>query len=278
MEQRKNSFFVGLVVTIIIILIFTPFLCSLFDEGTKGNIKTDKKGEKTKEILLVDYSFKSNEDRNVTKRYTFENEGNYRICIYGAKAINGGKGGLQCALHSFKKNDTLLFYFEGRKSGGKGGKKCGFWYRRDGNDGAGMARVIRKNYKDFEIIAGGGGGSSESNKNEGGDAEQNGKGKFGGNGAKNSTFYGKKGDWDAKDGTKYKGGDGGRGENWYNYCGGGGGNGYYGGGGGGYGNDETAGGGGGGSNYCNAAHCEISNINNYEPYSEVKIFSEKKIK
>ena len=196
--------------------------------------------------------------------------------MYGATALAGGKGGIQCAQHIFEKDDIIEFYLEGRNAGGIGGKKCGLMTDGNAYDGAGLAKAIRKNHSDFEVVAGGGGGNSENNKTKGGDFETNGEGKYGGQGATNTT-YGKSGNrkhTEGIDGEKYKGGNGSRNAGLFQQCGGGGGNGYYGGGGGGYGIDGEAGGGGGGSNYCLAKICSTKDINNEGVYSGYIIYFE----
>ena len=234
------------------------------------NKDEDKKDEKNKSNELENYFYLNNGNNSIYKTFQFLIEGEYKICVYGAKALEGGKGGVQCAEHYFEKNDTLEFYLEGRKSGGKGGVNCGKIETKNGYDGAGLAKVIRLNYSDFELVAGGGGGSCESG-NKGGDYERDGEDEKGGKGATN-TSGGEKGDWDATDGIQYKGGNGGRTDRDDKFCGGGGGNGYFGGGGGGYGSKIHCGGGGGGSNFCKANICHSSYINNEKDYSGYKIF------
>ena len=88
-------------------------------------------------------------------------EGVYKVCVFGAKAIKGGRGGKQCATHPLKKGDFIDFYLEGRSSGGIGGKNCGSNYGNAYN-GAGLAKAKKRNHiQEFFIVAGGGGGSSE---------------------------------------------------------------------------------------------------------------------
>jgi hypothetical protein len=172
------------------------------------NKDENKKDEKNKSNELENYFYLNNGNNSIYKTFQFLIEGEYKICVYGAKALEGGKGGVQCAEHFFEKNDKLEFYLEGRKSGGKGGVNCSKIETKNGYDGAGLAKVIRLNYSDFVLVAGGGGGSCESG-NKGGDYERDGEDEKGGKGATN-TSGGEKGDWDATDGTQYRGGNGGR--------------------------------------------------------------------
>ena len=95
---------------------------------------------------------------------------------------------MQCVEGLFEKGENIVYQLGGRKSGGKGGKGCG-WFGGNGNNGAGASWA--KSSK-FYIIAGGGGGNSQSG-NKGGDYEKSGKGKFHGDGATEETF-GKGGD------------------------------------------------------------------------------------
>ena len=225
-----------------------------------------KKLSKKKEIKknkIKERFFKSDGHGYIEESFKIPNEGDYEICLCGASALEGGKGGFICAKHNFTKNNIIDFRLEGRSAGGKGGKNCGCYLceKGSGKDGAGLARAIKKNFKnEFELVAGGGGGNAEGTINKGGDCEEDGNGSFGGKGATISR-RGKKGKNGAKDGKKYKGGDGEGNGGLGDYCGGGGGNGYYGGGGGGIGNEKEAGGGGGGSNYCKAKECHIDEIN-----------------
>ena len=195
------------------------------------------------------YYFENDEDKTKNISTIINETGAYTICVFGAKPIEGGKGGKQCGVRNFQEGDIIDFYFEGRKAGGKGGESCGY-YEGNGYNGAGLGLAIwRGHEEEFTIIAGGG-GDSEGQKAKGGDCEKDGEGKYGGKGAKNDN-YGEKGDYDADNGRKYHGGKGGGNDGrWYYYCGGGGGNGYYGGGGGGRYYKERVGGGGGGSNFC----------------------------
>jgi hypothetical protein len=196
-----------------------------------------------------------------SQKKKIESEGIYRICVYGATAKNGGKGGRQCAEHYFEKDSEITFYYEGQESGGEGGKGCG-WFRGKGFNGAGLSKAEHGN--NFRIIGGGGGGDSEKKINKGGDYNKDGQGnKYGRSGLSN---LGK---------NKNKGSNGESDGSFGIYCGGGGGNGYNGGTGGGYGNKKEVGGGGGGSNYCNAEKCFISKPNHniysgFEMYKKIK--------
>lgn len=229
--------------------------------------------EKISSILsynfIYEYYYEDDKNGSTIKNFTINETGNYQICVFGASAIKGGKGGIVCCEHSFEIGNIIDFYFEGRTAGGVGGKNCGF---RGGNayDGAGLGKaVLRGHENEFKIIAGGGGGSSENDYNKGGNAEENGAGINSGKGATINSA-GKKGDSYAKDGYKFHGGEGGQ----YRFCGGGGGNGYYGGGGGGGGFFESnASGGGGGSNlYYSKKECKpYYNDNNYSGVSLKKL-------
>ena len=221
--------------------------------------------EKVKDIEKYNYhietleipAFLNKGNKIESQTYTIKSEGMYRICVYGATAKNGGKGGKQCAEHYFEKNSIINFYYEGQESGGEGGKKCG-WNGGNGFNGAGLSKA--EYGKDFLIIGGGGGGNSEDNKNKGGDFNENGKGNKGGkSGLYNQQI------------NNRKGGNGKNNGSWKMYCGGGGGNGYNGGEGGDYGNEKEVGGGGGGSNYCKARHCMESEVN-HKTYSGFEIY------
>ena len=202
--------------------------------------------------------------------------GNYDICVYGAKANSGGRGGKVCINNeNFEKNDKIEYRLGRRDAGGQGGRTCGKSENK-GKNGAGMALAKYKN-KNI-LIAGGGGGDSESN-NKGGDAESNGNGKNAGKGAKENIPG--KGGVNAPSGgncgEEEDGGKGGNGGESYisgKWCGGGGGDGFCGGGGGGYGDKGSeAGGGGGGSNYCSSEikkKCSLE-INKESTFSGIKI-------
>ncbi len=202
--------------------------------------------------------------------------GNYNICVYGAEANPGGRGGKVCVYNEhFEKNDKIEYNLGSRHAGGKRGINCGN-SRGNGYNGAGLALAKYKN--NILLIAGGGGGNSESG-NIGGDAEGNGNGKYGGFGG-NKDKPGK-GGYNSNDNGKCMGeekeGKGGKGGEYYKegyWCGGGGGDGYCGGGGGGFGKSkEQAGGGGGGSNYCSSEitkKCSFE-INEESHFSGIKI-------
>lgn len=192
--------------------------------------------------------------------------GTYRICVYGAKAIKGGRGGKQCAQHLFKKDSKIKIYFEGQEDGGEGGKGCGLNGGK-GFNGAGLSMASYE--EEFLIVAGGGGGDSEGSKNKGGDFEKDGDGLNGGKGGNKNII---RGEMDKTD--KTKGGKGGSNGDPGSYCGGGGGNGYIGGEGGGYGDEKNVGGGGGGSNYCKADDC-YEEINYFE-YSGYFVYKKNK--
>jgi len=207
--------------------------------------------------------------------FQFKETGSYQICIYGAEANPGGKGGMVCTNYiPFKKKDIIEYRLGGREAGGKKGENCGK-SKGKGYNGAGMALA---KFKNIILMAGGGGGNSESD-NEGGDAEKNGDGYFKGQGAYENE-YGKKGDEYAGDGSCNieKGGKGGKGGGEIKtpgkWCGGGGGDGFCGGGGGGWGDPKNAGGGGGGSNFCpylDKRKCTFD-INDDSKYSGIEIY------
>ena len=187
--------------------------------------------------------FINTNNKNDEETKTIDSDGLYRICVYGANAKEGGKGGKQCATHYFHKNNEIKFTYESQIAGGKGGKVCGLIFSGDGYNGGGLSMAEFGN--EFLIIGGGGGGNSESNGNKGGDYDENeySKGCIGYN-INNS-----------------KGGNTGR------YCGGGGGNGFYGGVGGNPGK-----GGKGDLNCCKASSCELSDTNEktYSGYEIIK--------
>lgn len=251
-KKKKNEncsiiFIVVLIVGIFIVFIFfnKTIVSYIGIWHKKQNINNENCSQK----ISLSYFFINDGNDYEAKYYIINEKGSYEICIFGASAIEGGKGGKVCSQHHFERGDIINFYFEGRAAGGKGGKNCGIWNGNDAYDGAGLGQArLRKHEEEFTIIAGGGGGSSEKNYNKGGNAEENGAGKYGGKGAKNNSF-GVKGDNDAKDGDYFLGGEGGN--SYFGYCGGGGGNGYFGGGGGGSSlSSSDVGGGGGGSNLC----------------------------
>ena len=257
-SNNRSSTIIIIIFIIIIIILIAIIVYRIFNPD-----KEEEKEEKISDsILIFSENFENDNNGSKIENFKINETGKYRICVFGAKAIVGGKGGKTCSIHSFNKNSTIEFYFEGRRAGGKGGKGCGYT-KGDAYDGAGLGQAVWKYHEDeFKIIAGGGGGSSENNENMGGDFEQDGKGKYGGKRAKSSD-QGKRGDHDAEDGREYHGGNGGgnTGTYWF-YCGGGGGNGYFGGGGGGRGYSSQVGGGGGGSNFCVANICEDYSLNN----------------
>ena len=206
-------------------------------------------------IFILEESYGSNYSSTeyIFNNFTFNETGLYKICVYGAAAIKGGKGGFVCGKYYFEINETLYYGLGGREAGGEAGINCGV-SKGKWTNGAGRAYANCTN--GFEIVAGGGSGDSEHGS-KGGNIEEDGYGVYGGGGA-NTTNGGKKGDPDpdktddkyAKPGIKDKGGKGGNSTESGRSCGGGGGDGYYGGGGGCFGADhDHEGGGGGGSNY-----------------------------
>ena len=185
---------------------------------------------------------------SIIDTFTFNNSNKYRVCVDGANAEKGGKGGHQCVEHYFEKGSIIEYKLGGKKSGGKGGT-CGCIATGKGHSGAGLSYA---KCSSFYIVAGGGGGNSESG-NKGGDSERKGEGKYGGEGATKS-WPGKRGDRNKtnseQDGNGENGGNARNSSTCLKYCGGGGGAGHYGGGAGDYGKEGEDGGGGGGSNYC----------------------------
>lgn len=210
------------------------------------------------EIQLKHHFNSQNNDDVGNYAYQIPSKGWYRICVYGSKAKEGGKGGRQCADHLFKEGSNITFYWEGQNSGGKGGKGCGFLGNGKGYNGGGLSKA--EFGKEFLIIAGGGGGDSQGKLKKGGDVINDNSNR----GIKREINQSK-----GKNGRNKKA--------FFILCGGGGGNGYYGGNGGEYGNKKEVGGGEGGSNYCNPSfsHCFPGEIN-YFNYSGFEIF--KKIK
>jgi len=263
----------------ILIWIFPLLIAVIFIAFIFWNFVPTRKGEEQKpeaeasdNFIIIDevYWYENEGKKDKKQFFQITQEGIYKVCVFGAKAMEGGRGGKQCATHFFKKGDFIDFYLEGRSSGGQGGKNCG-WNHGNGYDGAGLAKAEKRNHsEEFLIVAGGGGGNSEDNINKGGDYEKDGEGTFKGGGATSLT-YGKKGGENSEDGKIDKGGKGGSSGTTGSLCGGGGGNGYYGGGGGGYAYfKERVGGGGGGSNFCNGENCE-KGINDIKVYAGYKI-------
>ncbi len=260
-ENKKKFYYILFAMAVVIIALVV--LLSIKE--------LDKNPDESDNMSYKDgiYWYENEGKKGKTESFQIFKEGVYKVCVFGAKAMEGGRGGKQCATHFFKKGDFIDFYLEGRSSGGQGGKNCG-WNHGNGYDGAGLAKAEKRNHsEEFLIVAGGGGGNSEDNINKGGDYEKDGEGAYKGGGATSST-YGKKGDDDAQDGSSTNnGGKGGQSDRLGCYCGGGGGNGYYGGGGGGFSiYKKKVGGGGGGSNFCNGQNCEkgINDINVYAGY------------
>ena len=247
-KNKKNDYCYFKILIIGIFVFFIIFIKPIVSQIDQWLKKPNNKNEIYSSKMYFTYFYEKNGNEHESKDHIINETGRYEICIFGASAIEGGKGGKVCCKHPFERGDIIDFYLEGRAAGGKGGKKCG-WNKVDAYDGAGLGQaILRGHEKEFKIIAGGGGGSSEKNYNKGGNAEENGAGKYGGKGAKNNSF-GTKGDDDAMDGYYFHGGEGGT----SSYCGGGGGNGYFGGGGGGGASlfsSDKVGGGGGGSNLC----------------------------
>ena len=214
----------------------------------------------------------------LTKEYSFSHQinepGSYQFCLYGAKAIKGGKGGKICGIHKFFTKQTIYIKLGSRNSGGLGGEGCGYLLKGKGYNGAGLSLVQLSD--DYLIVAGGGGGDSE-NGNNGGNAGCNGSGDYGGKGATpNGPGKGGEGKLTlSEDGKKFEGGNGIARQFFGDYCGGGGGDGYYGGGSGGAGPKSWAGGGGGGSNYCNTNEkCDnfyYINLNDISDYAGITV-------
>jgi len=217
--------------------------------------------EKNIPYIIKDHLYKINKEY----QYIIEEEGSYRICVFGAKPEKGGIGGKQCADHYFKKGSEIIFNCEGRNQGGEGGKGCGLFKSGNGNNGGGLS--MAKYDDEFFIVGGGGGGDSEDNK-KGGDYQKDGEGENGGRCGKKLQNHSKYEINSLKGANGKKNGDSGM------NCGGGGGNGYPPGDGGDYGN--SGGGGGGGSCFCRADNCfacELNYKNNtgYEIYKKISI-------
>ena len=244
--------FIGIIILLIIIIIIIIILVT----RDKDNNKEDDEGI-IKYIYFRDFyseenkKYQYNSESYIDNQYIFNETGLYRICVYGASAIKGGRGGSVCGEYHFEENEILYYELGGREAGGERGKECG--KRGDGFNGAGRAFANCSN--GFIIVGGGGGGNSEDN-NQGGDAGKDGAGFFGGKGGtikeggrKGNPDMNKTSDDYAKNGTLKKGGKGGRSDDVNYLCGGGGGDGFYGGGGGCFGEKLYDGGGGGGSNF-----------------------------
>jgi len=283
-SQRKrplldiSNYCIILFFIIILIVLALVVVIAFIGYIIKRNGKDNKPDENGKNGNLTfqpkTYWYVNEGDKSKNEYVHITQEGVYKVCVFGAKAIEGGRGGKQCATHLFKEGNFIDFHLEGRSSGGIGGKNCGS-NNGDAYNGAGLALAQKRNHpEEFVIVAGGGGGSSENKINKGGDYEKDGEGTFKGGGARWATF-GKKGDNDnSQDGTIGKGGNGGSNGYIGFYCGGGGGNGYYGGGGGGWASSEKrAGGGGGGSNFCKGQNCKkgINDVSEYAGYKIEKI-------
>lgn len=144
--------------------------------------KKDKREKYIKEEPYKSIEHKQNDYKDYTE--TINESTYYKICVKGANAKYGGKGGKQCAEHFFKKGSKIKFYVGGQESGGKGGickrgNNMGY-----GHNGGGSSRA--EFGKELLIVAGGGGGNSETGK-KGGDYEKNGEGLWGGGGATENT-------------------------------------------------------------------------------------------
>ena len=253
-NKKKIMLFslIGIIILLLIIIIIIIILVT-----RKDNDKEDIEDEKGKFIYFIDFYSKENENYQyksedyIENQYIFNETGKYEICVYGASAFEGGRGGSVCGQYNFKEDEVLYYELGGREAGGEGGQFCRS--RGKGSNGAGRAFANCSN--GFTIVGGGGGGNSE-NGNKGGDAGKDGDGTFGGKGA-TTKEGGRKGNPDmskisegyAKNGTLKKGGNGGKITQESYFCGGGGGDGFYGGGGGCYGINKDVGGGGGGSNF-----------------------------
>ena len=218
------------------------------EEEEKKKIEEElKKEDYNGEELIWSKEHCEDKDSNIGK-FEFKDSSKYRVCVDGANANKGGKGGQQCVEYYFEKGSIIEYKLGGKNSGGKGGT-CGCVSNGKGHNGAGLSYA---KCSSFYIVAGGGGGDSESG-NKGGDSEENGEGKYGGEGA--TKFRpGKRGDINKatleQDGNGELGGNARDTDTCRRYCGGGGGHGHYGGGAGDYGKEGEDGGGGGGSNYC----------------------------
>ena len=224
------------------------------------SIPIEEKKEKDNDPLILIYQYTYTSDSFIQQPMTYKllEKAVYIICAHGPKAKKGGRGGKICGENYFIQNATLNITLGGQQAGGKGGEGCGYNFGK-GYNGAGYTMVEYSN--NFTIVAGGGGGNSESD-NEGGDAENDGKGYFNGKGA--SKYKGGDGgdpSISKERGTRLKGGDGVGLFKYNRFCGGGGGAGYYGGGAGDWGEEENAGGGGGGSNFCYPNKCTEDGIN-----------------
>ena len=293
--DKKSIIIFILIIIILALPLAFVLIQKIFNSGKESEIikkpeekEKEKEEEKEKEketpkepeyYKYFNYFFTENEkiynyNNYYYNSYQINETGSYRICIYGAEANPGGKGGMVCAHHvHFEINDIIEYRLGGREAGGKRGENCGE-SKGKGYNGAGMALA---KFKNNILIAGGGGGNSESN-NKGGDVEEDGDGYFNGKGAYKNE-YGKKGDEYAEDGScNIEGGKGGKGggeiKKAGKWCGGGGGDGYCGGGGGGWGDPKNAGGGGGGSNFCpylDKRKCTFD-INDDSKYSGIEIY------
>ena len=269
----KKKRFNIIILIIIITAFFIPFLIS------KNKIKNHEKEDEINKVEVHYYCYRSSSsfyDSSDNTKYTIPSKGVYSICVYGAKAKEGGRGGKICGDNYFDKDSIIECSFGGQTAGGEGGKGCGFWENGNGNNGAGYSMA---KYGAFIVIAGGGGGDSEGGYTKGGDAEKEGEGLYKGLGAKRDKGgLGGNKDSEMERGTLYHGGKGESSGKRGKYCPGGGGDGYYGGGAGHWGVKGEAGGGGGGSNYCLAQYCSISELNTDSDYSCIKIFAIKQEK
>ena len=260
MKFCKNNIKVVVCVALIIFIIYIAIFLAI--RNKKFEEQLEKENYNDEDDPFIPKENCEDSDSNI-QTYEFKYSSKYRVCIDGANAKKGGKGGHQCVEYYFEKGSIIEYKLGGKTSGGKGGT-CGCTSDGKSHNGAGLSYAKSSS---FYIVAGGGGGSSESG-NKGGDSEENGDGKYGGEGA--TKFRpGKRGDINKatseQDGNGKNGGSARNTDTCGKYCGGGGGNGQYGGGAGDYGKKGEDGGGGGGSNYCQIyppykAECQKSGI------------------
>ena len=126
------------------------------EEEKKENEKEEEEKRNIEEEYNNEMKIFSDENKGdayseITKLLIKEN-GSYRICVSGAKAKPGGKGGVQCVESYLEKGSNIEYKLGGRKSGGKGGKGCGL-FGGDGHNGAGLSYAESSS---FLIVAGGG--------------------------------------------------------------------------------------------------------------------------
>ena len=94
----------------LLFLVFSFFIIKIF----KSKNEIIERYNYDNEIPLFDPFFNKKNEID-SQKYKIESEGIYKICVYGATAKNGGRGGRQCAEHYFVKDSEITFYYEGQE-------------------------------------------------------------------------------------------------------------------------------------------------------------------